>query len=152
MLLAADELGRILRAHGFLDVQRPPQLGDLETEGLEQFVRLLGELIAAGLARNGLQLAALQLGVANIDVEPGASGSLPGGSHVGVSISGTGDWPDGTWSPSNPAELLNADVTGALAAAGAAYAYTRRLGDDAGSVTALFRRARPATRAPTPAP
>jgi hypothetical protein len=150
--LPADELGRLLRAHGYLRVQRPPTLWDLETAGLEQFVRALGELIAAGLVRNGGDLGALVLNVSNVHVAEPTGGSLPVGDLVAVSISGAGgDWTDARWAPGDPA-FMSFDLPAALAAAGAVHAYSRRLGPDSGSVTVLYRRPPPLELGPTEAP
>jgi hypothetical protein len=89
-------------------VERPPLLWDPETD-LEPFIRLLGEMIAAGLMRNGNVLSELTLNVANVTVEEtddsgsleaGASGSVPHGDFVAITVRGGGDWlPETTWSP-----------------------------------------------------
>jgi hypothetical protein len=113
---------------------------------------LLGELIAAGLSRNGNDLAGLVLGVANIQVEAGSDGTVPPGAHVGISISGGGSWQDATWRPDTAASVLSPDVTAALRESGSVYAYSRRLGENSGSVTALFPRAVPPTQSQTMAP
>jgi hypothetical protein len=145
--LAADELGNLLRANSFLQTQRPPLLWDLETTGLEAFVRVMGELIAAGLARNGSDLVGLTLAMANVHVDDASSDPMPAGDHVAVSISGAGDWADAIWSPGDR-RFVSLDLPAALDAAGAVHAYSRRLGDDTGSVTVLYPRARPPAAAP----
>jgi hypothetical protein len=48
----ASELDGILNAHAFLQVERPPELWAATAE-LESFIRLLAEMIAAALVRNG---------------------------------------------------------------------------------------------------
>lgn len=142
MRLTADELGNLLRAHAYMQTQRPPVLWDVETTGLEAFVRALGELIAAGLVRNGNDLGALVLAMANVRVEPSASDPMPAGEMVAISVSGSGEWTDGRWAPRS-STFVSFDLPAALEAAGAVYGYSRRLADDAGSITALYRRARP---------
>jgi len=150
--LTADELASLLRAHAYLNVQRPPTLWGLETAGLEPFIRHLGELIAAGLSRNGNQLAELVLSVANVVVTPEAGGFIPSGEYVAVSISGAGSWPkDARWEPGGAIRLVSDDVTSAVLAAGARSAYCRWLGPDSGSITTLFPRSDPPVPAPTPA-
>lgn len=132
--IEADELAALLRAHGYLTVERPPQLWGLITNGLEPFVRALGELIAAGLVRNGSDLGALTLGVANVVDEEQAE-------FVAMSIRGAGTWVDARWQPGAATVLAGRDLTAAIAAAGAVGGYTRDLGDGTGSVTALYPRA-----------
>jgi hypothetical protein len=44
------DLDALLRAHGFMRVERPPLLWSPDTED-EQFLRMLGEMIALGLGR-----------------------------------------------------------------------------------------------------
>ena len=141
--MRAAELQAILNAHPYLRVERPPLLWGLSTEA-EAFVRCLGEMIAAGLARNGVRLAEVTLNVSNVTVEPHAAGPMPAGDFVAVTIRGQGDWtPEATWDP-RPAgrpPLVNPDLSAAAAKAGAAYGYTRALTDGDGSVTVLFERA-----------
>src|SRR3954471_20080864 len=122
MRLPADELGNLLRAHGYLVVQRPPELWDVETTELEPFVRVMGELLAAGLARNGGDLESLVLAVANVHVDGEASDPLPAGELVAVSVSGRGAWSDGCWRPGQDSAVVSADLPAALDTAGAAHA------------------------------
>ena len=61
----ASELHGVLSAHPFVVVQQPPELWGTEVE-LEQFVRLLGEMLSAGLVRNDHELSAITLNVANV--------------------------------------------------------------------------------------
>ena len=140
MRLAAGELGNLLRAHAYLVVQRPPELWDVETTELEPFVRVMGELLAAGLARNGGDLGSLVLAVANVHVEAAASDPLPAGDLVAVSVSGRGTWPDARWRPGQEGEFVSEYLPAAFEAAGALHAYSRRVATDAGSVTVLYRR------------
>jgi hypothetical protein len=130
----ADELAALLRAHGYLTVERPPQLWGLITTGLEPFVRALGESIAAGLLRNANDLGSLTLSVANVVDEERAE-------FVAVSVRGTGSWTDAHWQPGSDRILCGRDLTDAITAAGAVSGYTRSLGDGTGSVTMLYPRA-----------
>jgi hypothetical protein len=140
MRLPADELGNLLRAHGYLTVERPPELWDVDTSALEPFVRVMGELLAAGLARNGGNLEALVLSVANVHVDEAAGGPLPVGDLVAVSISAAGSWTDAQWAPGSDASFVSDYLPAAFEAAGAVHAYARRLTADSGSVTVLYRR------------
>lgn len=143
MRLSAGELDNLLRAHGYLTVLRPPELWDVETTELEPFVRVMGELLAAGLARNGGDLESLVLAVANIHVDVAASGPLPAGDLVAVSVSGPGGWVDGRWQPGRDSAFVSEYLPAAFEAAGAVHAYSRRLAADSGSVTVLYRRCQP---------
>ena len=55
----------ILVAHSYLTVERPPTLWALDADDEERLIRLLGEMIAAGLVRNGGDLPSIVLNVAN---------------------------------------------------------------------------------------
>lgn len=57
----------LLRAHGFMKVEQPPELWEPATEDT-RFVPLLGEMIAAGLT-GGAELDALTLNASNVVVE-----------------------------------------------------------------------------------
>jgi hypothetical protein len=46
-------LDALLRAHGFMRVERPPQLWEADTDDLT-FIALLAEMVAASLARGGI--------------------------------------------------------------------------------------------------
>jgi hypothetical protein len=61
----ASELDGILNAHALLRVERPPELCATTVE-LEPFIRLLGEMIAAALVRNGHKLEEVTLNVSNV--------------------------------------------------------------------------------------
>lgn len=141
--MLAAELEALLTSHAFLRVERPPELWALDAE-LEPFISLLGEMIAAGLVRNGQRLEEVTLNVSNVTVEPSAAGSLPEGDFVAVTIRSEGDWrPEVTWHPEQdaPDPLVSADLENAARAAGAAWAYTRALADSEGCVTVFFPRA-----------
>jgi hypothetical protein len=137
------QLEGLLNAHAFLRVERPPELWAPQAE-LEPFIRLLGEMIAAALARNGQKLEEVTLNVSNVTVEPEAAGHVPEGHFVAITVRSRGDWsPEEAWHPAeNPEEasLVSGDLLSAAVAAGASYAYTRVSGDDEGSVTIFFRR------------
>jgi hypothetical protein len=116
-------------------VERPPEVW-APASALEPFIRLLGELIAAGLARNGNELAGLTLNVSNVTVEPDAAGTIPAGDFVAVTVRGAGDWePEVSW-PREGA-FLTPDIAAAASDARAAYGYTRLIGESEGSITVL---------------
>ena len=74
--MTASELEGLLRAHSFLKVELPPELWEPDAE-LEPFIRALGEMIAAGLVRNGQELGEITLNVSNVVVEESAAGPMP---------------------------------------------------------------------------
>jgi hypothetical protein len=135
-------LDALLRAHGFMRVERPPQLWEADTDDLT-FIPLLGEMIAASLAR-GARLEELTLNVANVTVpapEPGDAGGPAAGDYVAVTVRGEVDWEaDATWSVERPWVLpWLEDLTQRLAAARARFAYVRKL-THAGSITVFLPR------------
>jgi hypothetical protein len=136
----------VLRAHGFLRIERPPLLWDADVDD-EPFFRLLGEMIAAGLVRNGGELSEVVLNVANVTVDPtAAEGSLPLGDFVAVTIRSRGDWgPEVAGQPgggrSQP--LVSSDIEAAAIEAGIPYGYSRVLAGGEGSVTVFLPRASP---------
>jgi hypothetical protein len=137
-----SELEGLLRAHSFLKVERPPELWEPVVE-LEPFIRLLGEMIAAGLVPNGQELGEITLNVSNVVVDESAAGPMPMGEFVAVTIKSAGDWsPETTWDPADEHDgsLVSHGLENALSVASAAWAYTRELGDE-GSVTVLIPRA-----------
>src|SRR5262245_42326541 len=137
-------LDALLRAHGFMRIERPPELWEADTEDV-RLLPLLGDMIAAGLAA-GASLGDLTLNVSNIVVEPfddNACSHLPAvGEYVAITVSGPADFgPDAVWSPSSAsASGIFMRLRERLAAAGACYAYVRRLTAQ-GSFTVFFRRA-----------
>jgi hypothetical protein len=136
-------LGPILDAHPYVQVERPPLLWDADVDD-EAFIRLLGEMISAGLVRNGGVLEDVTLNVSNVTVDPDVADSIPHGDHVAVTIRARGDWsPEVTWRPAHPGDdpLVGVDLQKAAAAAGATYGYSRVLGGGEGSVTVFFPRA-----------
>ena len=138
------KLDALLRAHGFMNVERPPLLWEADTEDT-RVVPLLGEMIAAALAGGGV-LSALTLNASNVSVDladdPDDAGSgPPQGEFVAITISGATDvGPDGSWNPgrSSSVALLNR-LTDRLAVAGARYAYVRRM-PPTGSITVFLAR------------
>jgi len=138
------KLDALLRAHGFMNVERPPLLWEADTEDT-RVVPLLGEMIAAALAGGGV-LSALTLNASNVSVDladdPDDAGSgPPQGEFVAITISGATDLgPDGSWNPgrSSSVALLNR-LTDRLAVAGARYAYVRRV-PPTGSITVFLAR------------
>jgi hypothetical protein len=134
----ASELEGILNAHAFLRVERPPELRSI-TADPEPFIRLLGEMIAAALVRNGHRLEMITLNVSNVVVEPEAAGPAPEGEYVAVTIRSRGDWGrEAVWVPGEKTTVISADLTAALTRGGASYAYTRVLADGEGSLTVFF--------------
>lgn len=141
--MLSTELEALLNAHAFLKVERPPELWAPDAD-LEPFIRLLGEMIAAALVRNGQKLEEITLNVSNVTVEPPAAGRIPEGDFVAITIRRQGDWSTETsWEPDDKAggPLVSADLRSAAFAAGASYGYTRAPGEGEGSVTVFFRRA-----------
>ncbi len=135
--MTAAELEALLTAHAFLQVERPPELWT-PASGLEAFIRLLGELISAGLVRNGQNLSALTLNVSNLTVSPEAADPIPAGDFVAVTIRSAGDWsPEASWPRDRI--FVSPELPAAAAAAGTAYGYTRVLAGG-GSVTMLVPR------------
>ena len=137
------KLGPILNAHAFMKVERPPELWDVRTED-EPFIRLLGEMIAAGLSK-GAPLGELTLNASNVVVEqPDSDESRlpPAGDYVAITVSGDSDFgPDDTWHPqTSPSrrslfERLHQELT----VAEARYAYIRRAPTH-GSFTVFYSR------------
>jgi hypothetical protein len=133
-------LDPLLRAHGFMHVERPPELWHAEADDV-RLVPLLGEMIAFGLSRGNV-LSALTLNAANVVVEDDGDGLAPRGEYVALSVTGKGDWrPEWIWRPEDslPGGAYT-DLGRALADSGVAFAYARYMGDT-GSITAFVRRA-----------
>jgi len=135
------ELGPYLNAHAFLRVERPPTLWEADADD-EPLLRMLGEMIAAGLAR-GAELSAIVLRANNVTVESDEEERPPAvGDYVVLSVLAEGDWlPECVWSPNaaGGATLVNADLDAAARGAGVRYAYTRQE-NDIGSVTVFLPR------------
>ena len=138
--MQAGELEGLLNAHPYLRVERPPLLWEPEAD-LEPFVRLLGEMIAAGLARNGGLLSQITLSVSNVTVDPDVSRTIPAGDFVVITIRSSGDWaPEMTWHADAARPLVTTAIGAAAFAAGAALGYSRVLARQEGSVTVFFPR------------
>ena len=138
-------LEALIRAHGFMRTERPPELWEADTEDV-RFIPLLGEMIAAGLSA-GAELAELTLNVSNVVVEAeadahsDASAFPPAGEYVAVTVSGATDFgPDAVWPDRvNAGARLLVRLHERLETAGARYAYIRRL-PASGSFTVFLRR------------
>jgi hypothetical protein len=135
-------LEALLRAHGFMKVERPPEIWEADTE-LERFVPLLGEMIAAGLS-TGTELGELTLSASNIVVEPPDDDDpmIPApGDYVGITVSGPVDFgPDARWYPGATDSIgVLARLTERFAIAGVRFAYVRRL-ESEGSFTIFLSR------------
>jgi hypothetical protein len=140
------QLEPILRAHAYMKVERPPELWEADTEDW-RFLPLLGEIIAAALA-SGTPLGELTLNASNIGVEPPEAGEdriVPRpAEYVAITVRGPTDLgPDETWHPSAPHRpSLLFRLHQRLLAAGARFAYIRRIPPD-GSFTVFFSRLAP---------
>ena len=136
----------ILRAHEYMKVERPPELWEADTED-SRFLPLLGEIIAAALAGR-TPLGELTLNASNIVVDPPEEGEAPGvpepAEYVAITVRGPTDLgPDDTWhlsAPDRPGLLLR--LHHRLEAAGARFAYVRRIPPE-GSLTFFFSRLAP---------
>jgi hypothetical protein len=134
------KLDGIVRAHEFMHIERPPVLWEADTQD-EVFIRLLGELISFTLQRSP-DVSALTLNVANIVVDPEASGDwMPTGEYVAVTVRGPGSGtPELVWRPNSPLTFGPfGDLDKAASKARAAWIYSRNLGQE-GSITAFFCR------------
>jgi hypothetical protein len=137
-------LDALLRAHSYMNVQRPPEIWEADTEDVG-FVPLLGEMIAAALS-SGAELNQLTLNAANVVMPLSGEDEeaiVRPGDYVAVTVSGPGDLGrDASWTPSRGAAaglLLRLDA--ALRTAGSAYAYVRSV-PPTGSVTVFLQRLR----------
>jgi hypothetical protein len=137
----------LLRAHGFMKTEHPPEVWEADTEDV-RFVPLLGEMIAVPLS-TGAELGELTLNVSNVVVEPDPSdedgqgaGPLPG-EYVAVTVKGRGDLgPDGTWRRGGAtSSRLLARLVERLETAGAHYAYVRCVPPES-SITVFLARYR----------
>jgi hypothetical protein len=138
-------LDALLRAHGFMKVERPPDIWEADTEDT-RFLPLLGEMIAAALSR-GAVLGALTLNISNVVVEPpaaddpGEEPTVPPGHYVAVTVNGQADLgADSAWLPGRcpPSGLLRR-LDARLGTGGARYAYVRRT-PPTGSITVFLAR------------
>ena len=136
----------LLRAHGFMKTERPPEMWEAETEDVH-FIPLLGEMIAAGIGGGSL-LEELTLNVSNVVVQLDASEEVeqgrlpPEGEYVAVTVRGRTDLgPDDSWFPGHVGYGLLGRLGPRLTDSGACYAYVRRLSQE-GSITVFLRRSR----------
>jgi len=133
----------ILRAHAYMKVERPPELWEADTQD-SRFLALLGEMIAAALG-GGTPLGELTLSASNIVVSPPEDGEdmeVPEpAEYVAITVRGPTDLgPDERWHPSAPQRPgLLFRLHHRLEAAGARFAYIRRIPPE-GSFTVFFSR------------
>jgi hypothetical protein len=141
-------LDAILRAHAYMKLERPPELWEVDTEDW-RFLPLLGEIIAAALS-SGTPLGELTLNASNVVVEPPESNEDPGAprpaEYVAITVRGPTDFgPDDRWDPSAPHRTgLLSRLRHRLEAAGARFAYIRRIPPDGSFTVFLSRLASPA--------
>ena len=130
-------LEALLRAHGFMRVERPPELWEADT-GDAHLIPLVGEMIAASLARGGV-LEELTLSAANVTVEESAD--PPPGDYVALTVKGQVAWEaEAVWRPGRPWRVSWLDdLTARLAPAGVRYGYIRKL-SPGGSITIFLDR------------
>jgi hypothetical protein len=134
------KLDAYLTAHGFMRVERPPQLWEADTDEVA-FLEMTGEMIAAALGR-GNELSDLVLGASNVAVEAdAATDQLPAGEYVALTIRGGGDWsPEMVWTPASArSSNWTCNVERAAPRACAEYAYVRTH-PEGGSLTVFLRR------------
>jgi len=136
-------LEALLRSHGFMRVERPPELWEARAEDTT-LVPLLGEMIAARLALGG-RLEELTLNASNVvvsadDFDDEGRGPAPG-EYVALTVMGDGaPEDDATWSPQGAARTgALKRLAGRLAEAGVRYAYTRSF-DGKGTITVFLAR------------
>jgi hypothetical protein len=136
-------LDALLRSHGFMRVERPPELWEAETEDTT-LIPLLGEMIASRLALGG-KLEELTLNANNVvvrkdDFDDEGYDPAPG-EYVALTVMGEGaPEEDVTWSPRRAARAGPVQrLADRLAAAKAQYAYTRSF-DGKGTITVFLAR------------
>ncbi|HEX6315306.1 MAG TPA: hypothetical protein VFZ73_10630 [Gemmatimonadaceae bacterium] len=131
----------LLRAHEFVQVQRPPEIWEADTEDV-RFLPLLGEMLSTFVSR-GVPLNQVTLLVSNMITadDPDSLHGLPGGEWVAVTVSGPADiGPDETWTPAAvPSQSTLGCLHERLTTAGTRFAYVRRLSPNA-SMTILLPR------------
>ena len=138
------QLDALLRSHGFMRVERPPQLWEADAR-ITTLVPLLGEMIAARLALGG-RLEDLTLNASNVvvgedDFGDDRNASPAPGEYVALTVLGEGaPEDDGIWTPARaaPAGALSR-FADRLAAAGVRFAYTRSF-DGKGTITVFLAR------------
>ena len=134
-------LENLLRAHGFMRVEQPPQLWEAEAVDTT-LVPLLGEMIAWRLSF-GAPLADLTLNASNVVVhEDDFEQHEPApGEYVALTVMGEGaPDTDTVWSPRHAAQSgVLKRLAQRLADAGARFAYTRSF-DGKGTITVFFAR------------
>lgn len=133
------DLEALLNAHAFMRVERPPSLWEVDVDD-EPFIRMLGEMIVVGLLHHDV-LAELTLNVSNVTVDDDGLGGVGAGDYVAISVSGPGEWePDARWTPASTEPFWSSDLDAAIRDSSVSFAYSRRLGDDQGSITVFIPR------------
>jgi hypothetical protein len=130
------KLDALLRAHGFMKVERPPELWEAGTEDTA-FIPLLGEMIVACLVR-GAKLEELTLNASNVVVDP-QSVAPPPGQYVAVTVRGAVFWEaEAAWLPDQPWHIAGLDdLSARLVPAAVRYAYIRKMAPQ-GSITVFL--------------
>jgi hypothetical protein len=143
------DLDALLTAHGFMRVERPIELWQVDVED-EPFIRMLGELIVVGLLHHDV-LAELTLNASNVTVGDDASDGVAPGDYVAMSVRGPGAWEgDQTWTPRSTVPLWSADLDAAVRAASVSFGYLRRPSSNEGSITVFIPRWLPAAGSSNP--
>jgi hypothetical protein len=127
-----------LRAYGFGEVGRPPELWPVDCDS-GAFWNLVSEMVRA----SGVPPRALMLNLSNMVVPADAADErMPAGEYVAVSVVCDDGWGrDGTWSRRDPVpEGVPEAVCEAALAVGAEAAYSRAL-NGSSSITVLLPRA-----------
>jgi hypothetical protein len=119
------KLDALLRAHAYMQVERPPELWEADTDDTG-LIPLLGEMIAGLLSPETLDLSAMTLNASNIVVDHD-DGPPPRGEYVALTVSG----------PRKPPALTG--LSERLVAARVRHAYIRDLGTH-GSITVFLSR------------
>jgi len=133
------KLDALLRAHSYLRVERPPELWEADTDD-RGLIPLLGEMIAASLRYETLELSELTLNASNVVVEEGGPGGPPAGAFVALTVSGpAARESEAAWSPGVAASGWLGRMHENLLAARVRYAYIRRHAAG-GSITLFLRR------------
>jgi hypothetical protein len=132
-------LDALLRAHGFMKVERPPELWEADTD--LSIVPLLGEMIAASLRYETLDLGELTLNASNVAVaEDCGPAGPPAGEFVALTVSGpVAREKEAVWSPGVAGKGFFGRLGESLLAAKVRYAYIRDVKTH-GSITVFVSR------------
>jgi hypothetical protein len=134
------DLAPYLRAHAYLQVERPPLLWHVDTDEVP-FLRVLGQMLAYGL-RGGRELGELVLNVNNVVVEPDPEGNwIEPGEYVALTVRHpVPPESESKWRPETDTAAPFDEWAEDLCAARFVLGYTRILAEG-GSVTVWLRRA-----------